>query len=81
MKLMVTDDQIKIIENSEKIVGVSERTGNYIELDELIGIIDDLVYEYHCLEEQFDDLKRDMEENYELVGYDPRDYYDESDFH
>ena len=49
-----------------------------VSVDELIGLIEDLKGEYDYLEEQYEDLKRDMEDNYkpmsieEQIGYSER---------
>lgn len=49
-----------------------------VSVDELIGLIEDLKGEYDYLEEQYEDLKRDMEDNYkpisveEQIGYNER---------
>lgn len=48
--------------------------------NELINIISDLVDEYKTLEEEYEDFKQDVEDNYkpisvaEQVGYNERDF-------
>lgn len=83
MKIELKDEDIKIIEKAEKIVGYLERNGNYVNLDDLIGIIDNLVYEANRLEEKIEDLNKDIEDNYEPRKFDPYEEYgvSESMFH
>lgn len=83
MKVELKDEDIKIIEKAEKIVGYLERNGNYVNLDDLIGIIDNLVYEANRLEEKVEDLNKDIEDNYEPRKFDPYEEYgvSESMFH
>lgn len=83
MKVELRDEDIKIIEKAEKIVGYLERNGNYVNLDDLIGIIDNLVYEANRLEEKIEDLNKDIEDNYEPRKFDPYEEYgvSESMFH
>lgn len=83
MKIELKDEDIKIIEKAEKIVGYLERNGNYVNLDDLIGIIDNLVYEANRLEEKIEDLNKDIEDNYEPRRFDPYEEYgvSESMFH
>ena len=40
---------------------------NSIPIDSLIPMIKDIMVEYHNLQEQLEDLKRDMEDNYRPI--------------
>ena len=40
---------------------------NSIPIDSLIPMIKDIMVEYHSLQEQLEDLKRDMEDNYRPI--------------
>ena len=55
----------------------------YIKTENLINALTDLKYEYGELEEELEDLKYDIEENYQPKKVDLYDYYgvSESDFH
>lgn len=82
MKIELKEEDVKIIEKAEKIVGTGERNGRYTNLDDLIGIIENLIWEVDRLEEKIEDRERDIEENYKQIetGY---SYYglNERDFH
>lgn len=52
-----------------------EIEGNYIKADNLLVALEDLITTYEALEEQYDDLKRDLEENYEEKNVDPYEFY------
>lgn len=63
----------------EKIVG-HEIEPMTIEEDDVIGLLEDLVSNYHVLEKEFEDYKKDIEDNYrpvpvaEQVGISDRDF-------
>lgn len=46
-----------------------------IDSEDLLTIIEDLITEYHKKEEELEDLKQDLEDNYEPKRIDPYDYY------
>lgn len=52
-----------------------------ISIDDLLGIIQDLYYENERLKEEFEDFKRQVEDNYEKIssykmyGISERDFY------
>ena len=73
------EDSRKIIERANRIM-LAENKENYT-LDELIGIIDELTYEYDHLEEEFTDFKAMIQDNYEEKN--PYDLYGvcDCDFH
>lgn len=56
---------------------------NYVPSENIINIIDDLLYEIHRLEEKIEDMENDIEENYELKPFDPYEEYgvSERDFY
>lgn len=43
------------------------RNGNFIAIEKLIAVIEDLEYEVHRLEEKAEDRERDIEDNYRQV--------------
>ena len=52
-----------------------------VSIDDLLGIIEDLYYENERLKEEFEDFKRQVEDNYEKIspykmyGISERDFY------
>lgn len=82
MKIKLEQEDVKILEKAEKIVGFGEREGEYTTLDDLIGTIDNLIYEVHSLEEKLEDKEKEIEDNYEPIrpgysyyGVSERDFY------
>lgn len=66
--------------NAENITG-------YIELDALVDMIKDLIYEYGVLQEkyegldmEYEDFKREVREDYKYVGTTEPDWHDISDY-
>lgn len=63
----------------EKIVG-HEIEPMTLEEDDVIGLLEDLVSNYHILKKEFEDYKKDIEDNYkpisiaEQVGISDRDF-------
>lgn len=57
------------------------RNGNYIAIEKLIAVIEDLEYEVHKLKESAEDRERDIEDNYKPIP--ARELYgvSESNFH
>lgn len=57
--------------------------GNYTTINELFEIVDDLVYQKNKLQEEFDDYKQNVEDNYrpyspaELYGITDEDFYED----
>lgn len=45
----------------------AENFDGYIDTDELISIIDDLIYEVGRLEERLEDLEEDIRDNYKRI--------------
>lgn len=46
-----------------------EIKGNDIEIDALLNVIEDLYMEYDHLQEEFEDFKKDVEDNYKHIEY------------
>lgn len=46
-----------------------------VSVEDLLGCIEDLYDENMALKEQLEDLKQDVNDNYELKNTDPYDYY------
>lgn len=55
---------------------------NFTSINDLLAIIDDLKYELNHLQEEFDDYKEYVKDNYkelsqaELIGFNERDFYE-----
>lgn len=77
-----TEIQDILIESEWDIGNVIHKDTDY-SWSELIDIISDLCDEFDCLQVEFEDFKRDVEENYrpltqaEQIGYNERDFYEE----
>lgn len=73
------DIDYSLKKNIEKIVDY-EIEPMTLEEDDVIGILEDLVSNYHILEKKFEDYKKDIEDNYkpisiaEQVGISDRDF-------
>lgn len=56
-----------------------ELNGSFIPVENLMSVIEDLVYELNNLEEKYKDLEEDLEENYKPIpvdlGISDRDFY------
>lgn len=83
LKYELDEKEIKQIKEIEEITDVDyEIEGNLIPLDSFICMAKDMLYEYHKIEEEKNDIEKDMEDNYEPVRK-SYSYYgiSESDFH
>lgn len=47
----------------------AENIEGYIDGEDLLSIIDDLIYEVDRLEEQIEDIKEDIRDNYKPISY------------
>ena len=86
MLIKLEDYDLKEIKSMEKKIGkcktIPVGDDTYIDVDELMGMIEDLNYEYDHLEDEKEDLERDLEDNYvprykdkyEEYGISPRDF-------
>mgnify|MGYP003290291591 CR=1 FL=1 len=84
LKYQLDEKEIEQIKEIENITDVDyEIEGNYIPLDSFVCMAKDMLYEYHKIQEQKEDLEQDMEDNYEPKKIDYYDYYgvSRSDFH
>lgn len=54
--------------------------GNYTTINDLFEIIDDLVWQKNKLQEEYDDYKQNVEDNYRFVGMSEQVGIDNSDF-
>ena len=63
---------IKELDRVDKIIGKTPRTilgdDQYIEVEELFGIIEELHYELDHAKEEYEDLQNDLESNYKPIS-------------
>lgn len=52
-----------------------------ISVEDLINAVDNLIYEKHCLEEEIEDIKQDMQDNYRPIPYSTQVGISDKDFH
>ena len=58
----------------------AENIEGYIDGEDLLSIIDDLIYEVDRLEEQIEDIKEDIRDNYKPISYAEQVGVRDSDF-
>lgn len=58
----------------------AENIEGYIDGEDLLSIIDDLIYEVDRLEEQIEDIKEDIRDNYKPISYAEQVGINDSDF-
>ena len=87
MLIKLDEYDLKEIKSMEKKIGKCKvlqfGEDSYIEVEEIMGMIEDLNYEYERLEDEKEDLERDLEDNYvprykdkyEEYGVSPRDFF------
>ena len=81
--MRVTPDNYEILKNASDITLVdydikwfdAENFAGQIDSDGLLSMIEDLIVEYHRKEEQLEDLKQDLEDNYVPRRIDPYEEY------
>ena len=55
----------KLIEKVKKITGFDYKSkGELVTYDDIVSMIEDLTCEYDVLQEEYDDFKQDVEDNY-----------------
>lgn len=72
----LSDEDLEKLQEISDTTGIDyELKGNLVPIDSLIYALKDMLYEYHNILEELEDLKEDVEENYKLKEIDPYDYY------
>lgn len=72
----LTNEDLEKIKEISEITGVDyELKGNLVPVDSLIYALKDMLYEYHNKQEEIDDLKQEIEDNYEPRKIDPYEEY------
>ena len=84
MYYKLEDSELEKINAISKITCTDyELLGNFIPVESLMSVIDDLLVENENLEEKYKDLEQELEENYQLkevdlykeIGMSERDFY------
>lgn len=76
LKYELNEEELKQMKEIEEITDVDyEIEGNLIPLDSFICMVKDLLYEYHKITRDRDELERDMNDNYEPKKCDPYEFY------
>lgn len=66
--LKLLDSEYKTLKEIEKITSTDYEAGDFIKVDNLISIIEDLKIEYDRLDEEFKDYKQNIEDNYKQIN-------------
>ena len=75
LKYELNEEELKQMKEIEEITDVDyEIEGNLIPLDSFICMVKDMLYEYHKITRDRDELEKDMNDNYEPIHYDPYEY-------
>lgn len=69
--LKLLDSEYKMLKEIEEITLTNYEVGDFIKVENLIAIIEDLKNEYDDINEKFEEYKKNIEENYNLV---PKEY-------
>lgn len=74
------DKELEIIKKAQEITCIDyEVEDNLIPAGNFIGIIEDLISEIDRIQEEFDDFKHDVKDNYEPVPYEKQIGYNPYD--
>lgn len=65
--LKLLDTEYKMLKEIEEITNTNYEVGDFIKVENLIAIIEDLKSEYDDLKLDFEEYKQRIEENYNLV--------------
>lgn len=72
----LSDEDLEKLNKISDITGVDyELKNNLVPVDSLIYALKDMLYEYHNKQEEIDDLKQEIEDNYEPRKIDPYEEY------
>lgn len=69
--IKILESEIEIIEQAEEITGYNYKSeiteDNYTDTNTIMGIIEDLIYEYKKLEKKYDDFEQCVKDNYRHI--------------
>lgn len=65
--LKLLDSEYKMLKETEKITSIDYEIGDFIKVENLMSIIEDLKIEYDRLDEEFKDYKQNIEDNYKQI--------------
>lgn len=75
MHLLVNEEEIKKIKEVEELtLSDYEIVGKFIKASNIMQALEDLLLEYHKLQEKLEDIEANIDENYQVKD---RDLYDE----
>ena len=82
MYYKLTSDELDKVNKASKITSTDyDLKGDFIPVEKLASIMEDLLHELDVLQEKYEDLEKDLEDNYkpisyaEQIGYNERDFY------
>lgn len=76
MYIKLENDTLKTINRASDITCTDyELLGNFIPVESMMCIVEDLLLEIVHLKECIEDMEQDIENNYELKNFDPYDEY------
>ena len=76
MKYELNDRELEYINQLKEITLTDyEVKGNQIPIENFVPMVEDLLTEYHNLEEKYNDLKQEMYNNYKPGESDPYELY------
>lgn len=82
MYYKLNDNEFERIKKASKITMCDyELIGDFIPVESLVNVIEDLLIELERQEEKYEDLERNLQDNYEpippskMYGIDERDFY------
>lgn len=76
MYIKLENDALKTINRASDITCTDyELLGNFIPVESMMCIVEDLLLEIDHLKECIEDMEQDIENNYELKNFDPYDEY------
>lgn len=61
------DSEYKMLKEIEEITNTNYEVGDFIKAENLIAIIEDLKIEYDRLDEEFNNYKQNIEDNYKQI--------------
>lgn len=78
----LNEQEIQIIKKAEEKTSTDyEIKGEYMPVESYLIIIEDLLNEIDCLEEKYNDLQQDLEDNYRPIPLDKLYGVSDSDFY
>ena len=81
MKYYLNNDELKTMKEVENIIHTDyEIKDNFIKTDYLLNAIDELLREIYRLNQEYKDLKQEIQDNYKPISIQEQIDYNEKDF-